>query len=187
MSVPTSKRHNALRHAGFSAATILPGESAAEFEKLHQALISEFRPNGALEEETVASLAHLLWRKKNSSHLSPCRAGPAARDRIQEAAISEPNSNPPGSDGALDFDAAFAQKERAAKPRRAKNSKIYTVSLKSAKRRRLLVDERFGGSREIGRHDREMPQAPLANKRSEIFVATVARLFAQTCGHTRVC
>ena len=123
MSVPTSKRHNALRHAGFSAATILPGESAAEFEKLHQALIAEFRPNGALEEETVASLAHLLWRKKN---LGTFRLAERARQRateIQEAAISGPNLNSPGSDGALDFDAAFAQKERAAEAEARKELK----------------------------------------------------------------
>ena len=81
MSVPTSKRHNALRHAGFSAATILPGESAAEFEKLHQALIAEFRPNGALEEETVASLAHLLWRKKISAPFALPSGPGSARPR----------------------------------------------------------------------------------------------------------
>jgi hypothetical protein len=44
MGLPASKRYNALKHAGFSAATLIPGESAAEFEKLHQALVSEFRP-----------------------------------------------------------------------------------------------------------------------------------------------
>jgi hypothetical protein len=64
-SIPNNRRHNALKYAGFSATSILPGEDAAEFEKLHQALVSEFRPNGALEQETVGSLAHLLWRKKN--------------------------------------------------------------------------------------------------------------------------
>jgi hypothetical protein len=123
MSVPTSKRHNALRHAGFSAATILPGESAAEFEKLHQALISEFRPNGALEEDTVASLAHLLWRKKN---LVTFRLAERARQRateIQEAVILGPDLYPPGSNGVSDFDATFAQKERAAEAEARKELK----------------------------------------------------------------
>lgn len=64
MSVHNNSRHNALKHAGYSGTSILPGESPAELEKLHQALISEFKPNGALEQETVASIAHLLWRKK---------------------------------------------------------------------------------------------------------------------------
>ena len=121
--MPSSKRNNALKHAGFSAATILPGESAAEFEKLHQALIAEFRPNGALEEDTVASLAHLLWRKKN---LVTFRVAERARQRvieIQEAAISGPNLNPPGSAGAQDFDAPFAQTERAAEAEARKELK----------------------------------------------------------------
>jgi hypothetical protein len=61
----TKKQHPALKHAGYSATSILPGESAAEFEKLHQELISEFIPNGALEHEIVATIAHLLWRRKN--------------------------------------------------------------------------------------------------------------------------
>ena len=40
MSVHNNRGRNALKHAGFSATTILPGESAAEFEKLHEALVS---------------------------------------------------------------------------------------------------------------------------------------------------
>jgi hypothetical protein len=59
------KSHPALRHAGYSTTTILPGESAAEFEKLHRKLIAELTPNGALEEDIVATMARLLWRKQN--------------------------------------------------------------------------------------------------------------------------
>ena len=65
MSVPVKKRPNALKHAGYSATSILPGESAAEFEKLHKGLIREFSPNGALESEIIATLAHLLSRRRN--------------------------------------------------------------------------------------------------------------------------
>ena len=81
MSVHNNRRRNALKHVGFSATSILPGENAAEFEKLHQALVSEFRPNGALEQETVASLAHLLWRKKN---LVTFRMAQRAQQRVIE-------------------------------------------------------------------------------------------------------
>ena len=42
MSVHNNRRRNALKHEGFSATTIIPGEDAAEFEKLHQALVSAF-------------------------------------------------------------------------------------------------------------------------------------------------
>jgi hypothetical protein len=118
MGLPASRCHNALKHAGFSAATILPGESEVEFEKLHQALIAEFRPNGALEEEIVASLARLLWRKRN---LVTFRFAERARQRateIQEAVISGANLNPLASDGASDFDGAFAERAAEAEARK---------------------------------------------------------------------
>jgi hypothetical protein len=60
-----NKIHPALKHAGYSATTLLPGEDAAAFEKLHRALIAEFSPVGALEEDIVADIARLTWRKQN--------------------------------------------------------------------------------------------------------------------------
>jgi len=63
MSVRIKKIHPALKHAGYSATALLPGEDRAAFEKLHHALIAEFTPVGALEEDIVADLARLLWRK----------------------------------------------------------------------------------------------------------------------------
>jgi hypothetical protein len=60
-----NKVHPALKHAGYSGTTLLPGEDAAAFEKLHQALIAEFTPVGALEEDIVADMARLTWRKQN--------------------------------------------------------------------------------------------------------------------------
>ena len=64
ISSRVKKHHSALKHAGYSATGILPGESAAEFEKMHRDLISELAPNGALEKDIVASMARLVWRKK---------------------------------------------------------------------------------------------------------------------------
>jgi len=61
----TKKIHPALKHAGYSAAVILPGENRAEFEELYQDLLSEFCPDGPLEHDIVAELARLLWRKQN--------------------------------------------------------------------------------------------------------------------------
>jgi len=43
---------------------VLPGENRAEFEKLHRELVNDFSPSGALENDVVATMAHLLWRKK---------------------------------------------------------------------------------------------------------------------------
>ena len=45
----------ALKHAAYSATSILPGESLAEFEKLHQSLIADISPAGPLEEDIVAT------------------------------------------------------------------------------------------------------------------------------------
>jgi hypothetical protein len=59
------KVHPAFKHGGFSATTILPGENRAEFEKLYQGLIAEFRPDGPFEDDIVSQLACLLWRKQN--------------------------------------------------------------------------------------------------------------------------
>ena len=65
MPTRIKKLHPALKHAGYSTTSILPGEDAAEFEILHRNLIAEFTPNGTLEDDIVASMAHLLWRKQN--------------------------------------------------------------------------------------------------------------------------
>ena len=59
------KRHPALKHAGYAATGILPGENPAEFEKLHRDLIAELGPNGALENDIVATMARFVWRKQN--------------------------------------------------------------------------------------------------------------------------
>ena len=65
MSARVPKIHPALKHGAYSTTALLPGESRAAFEKLHRALIDELSPNGALEKDTVATIARLLWRKQN--------------------------------------------------------------------------------------------------------------------------
>jgi hypothetical protein len=71
MKMAARLRHNkqpgALKHGGYSALGLLPGESPAEFEQLHKALAEEFAPRGPLEEDIISSLARLLWRKQNRS------------------------------------------------------------------------------------------------------------------------
>jgi hypothetical protein len=66
-----SKRTNcltpALKHGGYSGMTVLPGEDRVAFEKLHKSLIDEFAPNGLFEQDIIAELAHLIWRKRNLS------------------------------------------------------------------------------------------------------------------------
>jgi len=81
MPVRTKKTHPALKHAGYSATTILPGESSAEFDKLHRRLIAELIPAGPLEDDIVATAARLLWRKQN---LTTFRLAEVARSRRQQ-------------------------------------------------------------------------------------------------------
>ena len=73
-----NKVHPALKHAGYSATTLLPGEDSAAFESLHRALIAEFIPVGALEEDVVADIARLTWRKQN---LATFRIAELAKER----------------------------------------------------------------------------------------------------------
>ena len=65
MPVRVKKSHPALKHGGYAATVVLPGESVDEFGKLRQDLIANFAADGALEEDIVADLAGRLWRKQN--------------------------------------------------------------------------------------------------------------------------
>ncbi len=78
MPVQVKKHHPALKHAGYSTMGILPGENPAEFEKLHRDLVAELGPDGVLENDIVATMARLVWRKKN---LETFRIAELARGR----------------------------------------------------------------------------------------------------------
>ena len=81
-----NKVHPALKHAGYSATTLLPGEDSAAFESLHRALITEFIPVGALEEDIVADIARLTWRKLN---LATFRIAELAKERHRKIAYEK--------------------------------------------------------------------------------------------------
>jgi hypothetical protein len=87
MSVRFKKIHPALKHAGYSATALLPGEDRAAFEKLHRALIAEFTPLGALEEDIVADLARLLWRKQNLATFRIAQLADARRGQIKDETV----------------------------------------------------------------------------------------------------
>ena len=73
-----NKVHPALKHAGYSTTTLLPGEDPAAFKKLRQDLIADLNPNGPLEEDIVATIARVVWRKQN---LETFRIAERARNR----------------------------------------------------------------------------------------------------------
>jgi hypothetical protein len=71
----------ALKHGAYSGTALLPGEDPVAFKKLHNELIVEFAPVGALEKDIVATIARLVWRKQN---LSTYRIASQANDRFSE-------------------------------------------------------------------------------------------------------
>ena len=58
------KYPNAQKHGVFTPTAILPGEDPKEFDELHSALIAEWAPDGASEEEAVLSITNAAWRKR---------------------------------------------------------------------------------------------------------------------------
>lgn len=68
----------ALKHGAYSGTALLPGEDPDAFKKLHKGLIAEFAPEGPLEEDIVATVARLTWRKQN---LSTYEGAKFAKDR----------------------------------------------------------------------------------------------------------
>src|SRR5262245_21824754 len=73
MSQRVDRVHPALKHGAYSAMGVLPGENRAEFEKLQRELVTEHNPSGPLEDDIVANMARLLWRKRNLRTLSTAK------------------------------------------------------------------------------------------------------------------
>jgi hypothetical protein len=55
---------NAISHGLYASEVLLPGENKEEFEALHQAMRSEWEPDGASEEEEVFDLCHSWFVKR---------------------------------------------------------------------------------------------------------------------------
>jgi hypothetical protein len=79
--------HPALKHGAYSATAVLPGENPAEFEKLHRQLIAELKPSGVFEDDIVATIARLIWRKQN---LTTLRIAELARERCSTLQAVKP-------------------------------------------------------------------------------------------------
>ena len=61
---PKNRKLNALKHGIFSTSVVLPGESQAEFDELHQSLIEEWEPRNLIESDAVLGMAKAVWRKR---------------------------------------------------------------------------------------------------------------------------
>jgi hypothetical protein len=56
------KRPNALKSGVYSAAPLIPGEDADEFDKLYDGLIKEWKPSGPTLRFALRGLADWMWR-----------------------------------------------------------------------------------------------------------------------------
>ena len=92
MPIRTDRLHPAVKHGAYSATTVLPGESRAEFEKLHRGLIAELVPSGVLEDDIVMTIARLVWRKQN---LATLRIAERAQSRRAAIVYGKKRDNEP--------------------------------------------------------------------------------------------
>ena len=69
MRARARKIPSALKHGAYTVLDVLPGEDSAKFSKLHRNLIAELAPTGPLEQDIVATIARLVWRKQNRATL----------------------------------------------------------------------------------------------------------------------
>src|SRR5262245_3606951 len=88
MSIQVKKVHSALKHGAYSATALLPGENEDAFRELHQKIIAELAPAGALEDDIVATIARLLWRKQNLVTLRIAAVAREHDNRIQARKLS---------------------------------------------------------------------------------------------------
>ncbi len=79
---------------------------------MHQDLIADCTPNGRLEKELVAVLAHLFWRRGN---LGTFRVAEAAQRRMAQIRSAIPSvMDVSASDQSVEAEKAFNQKCQAA-------------------------------------------------------------------------
>jgi hypothetical protein len=60
----STMKPSALKHGAFSKLHFLPGEDPQEFEDLKARLFAEYKPSGGSEEETLESIAEVIWRER---------------------------------------------------------------------------------------------------------------------------
>ncbi len=72
MSLADGRRLNATKYGAFAREIVFPGESIQEFRLLYRSLADELSVRGPFEEETVLTIAKLVWSKQRADRL--CRA-----------------------------------------------------------------------------------------------------------------
>ena len=96
---------SALKHGAYSGMTLLPGEDATAFNKLHNDLIQELSPTGTLEDDIIQTIARLTWRKQN---LLTCRPAQEAKPNFALPKPGSPSATEPSSSPKYDFNPLLA-------------------------------------------------------------------------------
>jgi hypothetical protein len=73
---------NALKHGAFSNLAVLPGEDPAEFKKLHDKLVAEYKADDPIDQDIVTNIARLIWRKQNMASYGLAAAAHARVEKI---------------------------------------------------------------------------------------------------------
>jgi hypothetical protein len=76
--------HYALKHGGYSALGVLPGENGAEFSKLRTEIRADLQLKGVLEEDIGDTIAKLIWRKRNRERFAIAERAKRLRHQIIE-------------------------------------------------------------------------------------------------------
>jgi hypothetical protein len=109
VAIRLNQARRALKHAGYSATTLLPGESVTAFQKLHEQVVADLAPDGILMEDTVATIAHHLWRKRN---LGIFRHAESVQRRVRElraAMIQQTDQVSPKLEEVSEFQKTFLE------------------------------------------------------------------------------
>jgi hypothetical protein len=89
MPTRSDKVSPALKHGGYSESNLLPGEDRDDFKKMQMGLIAELAPIGQLEEETVAAIAKLMWRRQNLARFEMGRLSHYMAEILRIAALKD--------------------------------------------------------------------------------------------------
>jgi hypothetical protein len=110
VAVRLNQAHRALKHAGYSATTLLPGESVTAFNKLHEQVVADLAPDGILMEETVATIAHYLWRKRNLGIFRQAESVQRRMRELRAAMIQRADQVSPKLEEVSEFQKTFVEK-----------------------------------------------------------------------------
>jgi hypothetical protein len=91
MSGRFKKIHPALKHGGYCVTGLLPGENRVAFGKLYRDLRAELHPDVPLEDETVATITRLIWRKQNATTFQLASSAYAVYSHIKKNSIRTPS------------------------------------------------------------------------------------------------